>query len=130
MLCCVGKSYKPTDLHKPIFLVCFHQTDLIANYMRIMCQGQNPMRMSYLVVYESRYPQYVHHRGVSIPVNAETGCRDKFKWLDSPNPNLNVVVGAIVGGSFMNKTYIDSWNNPIQGEPSTYISAHIVSTYM
>lgn len=89
--------------------------------------GKNPMRMSYLVGYESRYPQYVHHMEVSIPVDAETGWSDEFKWLDSPNPNLNVAVGALVCGSFMNKTYIDSRNNPIQGEPITYNSALIVA---
>ncbi|KAM1062641.1 hypothetical protein ACFX2A_027514 [Malus domestica] len=78
-------------------------------------------------VMKSRYPQYVHHMGVSISIDAETGCNDEFKWLNSPNPNLNVAVGALVGGPFMNKTYIDSRNNPIQGEPSTYNSALIVA---
>lgn len=85
------------------------------------------MRMSYLVGYGSSYPQYVHHRGASIPVDAGTGCRDGFKWLDSPNPNPNVAVGALVGGPFMNETYIDSRNNSMQGEPSTYNSALIVA---
>lgn len=89
--------------------------------------GENPMRMSYLVGYGSSYPQYVHHRGASIPVDAETGCSDGFKWLDSPNPNPNVAVGALVGGPFMNETYIDSRNNSMQGEPSTYNSALIVA---
>lgn len=89
--------------------------------------GENPMRMSYLVGYGSSYPQYVHHRGASIPVDAESGCRDGFKWLDSPNPNPNVAVGALVGGPFMNETYIDSRNNSMQGEPSTYNSALIVA---
>lgn len=47
--------------------------------------------------------------------------------LTLPIRNPNVAVGALVGGSFMNKTYIDSRNNPIQGEPSTYNNALIVA---
>lgn len=88
------------------------------------------MNMSYLVGYGSNYPQYVHHRGASIPVDADTGCRlacsDGFKRLNSSNPNPNVAVGALVGGPFLNETYIDSRNNSMQGEPTTYNSALIV----
>ncbi|KAM0970264.1 hypothetical protein ACFX13_018630 [Malus domestica] len=115
ILYCDGKSYNPVDLRK----FAISQADYVL--------GENPMRMSYLVGYGSSYPQYVHHRGASIPVGAETGCIDGFKWLDSPNPNPNVAVGALVGGPFMNETYIDSRNNSMQGEPSTYNSALIVA---
>ena len=89
--------------------------------------GKNPMRMSYLVGYGSYYPQYVHHRGSSIPVDADTGCRDGFKWLESLNPNPNIAIGALVGGPFLNETYIDSRNNSMQGEPSTYNNALLVA---
>lgn len=89
--------------------------------------GQNPMEISYLVGHGSSYPQYVHHRGSSIPVDAETGCRDGFKWLYSPKPNPNVAVGALVGGPFLNETYIDSRNNSMQAEPSTYSNALLVA---
>lgn len=34
--------------------------------------GKNPMKMSYLVGYGSDYPQYVHHRGSSIPVDFDS----------------------------------------------------------
>lgn len=88
--------------------------------------GSNPMKMSYLVGYGSNYPQYVHHRGASIPMDAKTGCTDGFKWLDSTNPDPNVAVGALVGGPFLNDTYIDSRNNTIQTEPTTYNSAVLV----
>ncbi|KZV14144.1 endo-1,4-beta-glucanase [Dorcoceras hygrometricum] len=84
------------------------------------------MNMSYLVGYGDKYPQYVHHRGASIPANATTGCKDGFKWLDSAEPNPNVAIGALVGGPFINDSYIDSRNNSKQGEPSTYNSAVIV----
>lgn len=89
--------------------------------------GKNPMKMSYVVGYGSKYPQYVHHRGSSIPVDADSGCHDGFKWLESPNPNPNIAVGALVGGPFLNETYNDFRNNSMQGEPSTYNSALIVA---
>lgn len=89
--------------------------------------GQNPMEMSYLVGYGSNYPRYVHHRGSSIPVDAETGCRDGFKWLYSPEPNPNLAVGALVGGPFFNDTYLDYRNNSMQSEPSTYNNALLVA---
>lgn len=88
--------------------------------------GKNPMKMSYLVGYGSDYPQYVHHRGSSIPVDFDTDCREGFKWLNSADPNPNVVIEALVGGPFLNETYIDSRNNSMQGEPTTYNSALIV----
>jgi len=88
--------------------------------------GNNPMKMSYLIGYGSNYPQYAHHRGSSIPVDAKTGCRDGFKWLNSSHPNPNVAVGALVGGPFLNETYNDSRRNSMQCEPTTYNSALIV----
>ena len=88
--------------------------------------GNNPMNMSYLVGYGLNYPQYVHHRGASIPGNATTGCEDGFKWLNSTKPNPNLAIGAVVGGPFLNDTYIDSRNNSMQAEPTTYNSAFFV----
>lgn len=87
--------------------------------------GQNPMKMSYLVGYGS-YPLYVHHRGSSIPIDAVTGCRDGFKWLDSEQHNPNIAVGALVGGPFLNESYNDFRRNSMQGEPTTYNSALLV----
>ena len=88
--------------------------------------GNNPMELSYLVGYGSSYPLHVHHRGSSIPANADTGCKDGFKWLDSKSPNPNVAVGALVGGPFFNESYVDARNNTMQGEPTTYNSALLV----
>lgn len=88
--------------------------------------GKNPMEMSYLVGYGNNYPLYVHHRGSSIPADANTGCTDGFKWLESESPNPNVAIGALVGGPFLNESYIDSRNNSMQGEPTTYNSALLV----
>lgn len=84
------------------------------------------MKMSYLVGYGNKYPEFVHHRGASIPADATTGCKDGFKWLESDEPNPNVATGALVGGPFLNDTYLDLRNNSMQGEPSTYNTALIV----
>ncbi|XP_077221351.1 endoglucanase 24-like [Tasmannia lanceolata] len=112
-LSCNGNSYTPADLRK----FAISQADYVL--------GENPMEMSYLVGYGKKYPLYVHHRGASIPADANTGC-DGFKWLNSTAPNPNVAIGALVGGPFLNETYIDSRNNSMQGEPTTYNSAVIV----
>ncbi|XVF15894.1 hypothetical protein REPUB_Repub09cG0195800 [Reevesia pubescens] len=113
-LYCSGNSYKPDDLCK----FAISQADYVL--------GANPMKISYLVGYGGSYPQYVHHRGSSIPVDADTNCKDGFKWLYSENPNPNIAVGALVGGPSLNDSYVDTRNNTQQGEPSTYNSALIV----
>jgi len=113
-LYCNGKLYEPMDLRE--FAVS--QADYVL--------GNNPMNMSYLVGYGPNYPQYVHHRGASIPTNANTSCDDGFKWLNSTKPNPNLAIGAVVGGPFLNDTYIDSRNNSMQADPTTYNSAFFV----
>ncbi|KAK2657018.1 hypothetical protein Ddye_010070 [Dipteronia dyeriana] len=113
-LYCSGKLYKPDDLRG----FSISQVEYVL--------GNNPMKLSYLVGYGSRYPLHVHHRGSSIPANANTGCRDGFKWLDSESPNPNVAVGALVGGPFFNESYVDARNNSMQGEPTAYNSALLV----
>lgn len=89
--------------------------------------GNNPMGMSYVVGYGGKYPEYVHHRGASIPGDEFPTCKEGFKWLDSDQPNPNVAVGALVGGPSLNETYVDARNNSMQGEPTTYNSALIVA---
>ncbi|XP_059293066.1 endoglucanase 2-like [Lycium ferocissimum] len=113
-LYCNGKLYEPTELRN--FAVS--QLDYIL--------GDNPMEMSYLVGYGSRYPQQVHHRGASIPVDANSNCSDGFKWLHTRHPNPNVAVGALVGGPSLSDTYTDSRNNTKESEPTTYNSALLV----
>ncbi|KAL2966414.1 hypothetical protein AAZX31_16G115700 [Glycine max] len=110
ILYCSGKLYKPVDLRK--FSISQFQADYVL--------GENPMKMSYLVGYGTQYPKYLHHRGSSIAVNATTGCKDGFKWFESPHPNPNVAFGALVGGPFFNETYNDFRNNSMQSEPTTY----------
>ncbi|XP_074286976.1 endoglucanase 2-like [Silene latifolia] len=111
---CGGESYKPSEIRK----FAISQADYVL--------GKNPMKLSYLVGYGDKFPQYVHHRGASIPADTDTGCDDGFVWLNSNKPNPYVAVGALVGGPFLNETYIDSRNNSMQGEPSTYNTALLV----
>ncbi|KAG8383742.1 hypothetical protein BUALT_Bualt04G0045500 [Buddleja alternifolia] len=113
-LYCQGELYEAVDLRNFAII----QADYVL--------GKNPMKMSYLVGYGSKYPEYVHHRGASIPTDAKTGCSDGFKWLNSTKPNPNVALGAVVGGPFLNDTYIDSRNNTQQAEPTTYNTAAFV----
>lgn len=105
-----------TALSPSIVCLCY-QADYIL--------GDNPMKLSYLVGYGDSYPEQVHHRGASIPADADTGCNG-FEWLSSTDPNPNVATGALVGGPFKNDSYIDLRNNSMQGEPSTYNSAILV----
>ncbi|XP_040937980.1 endoglucanase 24-like [Gossypium hirsutum] len=142
-LYCSGNPYKPDDLRN--FAISQVNRNLVAKEtlcrMIDMCRGvnqlslneqadyvlgENPMKMSYLVGYGSRYPFYVHHRGSSIPVNADTSCQDGFKWLYSDDPNPNIAVGALVGGPSLNDSYSDTRDNVKQSEPSTYNSALLV----
>ncbi|XP_047966753.1 endoglucanase 2-like [Salvia hispanica] len=111
---CEGELYEPQHVRSFATM----QADYVL--------GGNPMRTSYLVGYGSKYPEYVHHRGASIPRDATTGCSDGFIWLNSTTPNPNVAVGALVGGPFLNDTYIDSRNNTRQMEPTIYNTALLV----
>ncbi|KAJ3672412.1 hypothetical protein LUZ60_007133 [Juncus effusus] len=106
---CSGTKFSPADIRK------FATSQ--ANYIL----GKNPIKMSYLVGYGT-YPQQVHHRGASIPADENPDCTD-FSWLDSTEPNPNIATGALVGGPFLNETYIDVRSNALQGEPTTYSSA-------
>ncbi|KAG6515983.1 hypothetical protein ZIOFF_026429 [Zingiber officinale] len=110
---CSGKTFTPSDLRT----FATSQVDYIL--------GNNPMKLSYLVGYGDSYPQQVHHRGASIPVDANTGCKG-FQWLSSTEKNPNVAMGALVGGPFKNDSYIDLRNNSMQSEPSTYNNAALV----
>lgn len=114
-LYCDGELFDPMEIRN----FAITQADYVL--------GNNPMKMSYLLGYGSRYPKYVHHRGASIPMDANTdSCSDGFRWLNSTDPNPNVAVGALVGGPFLNDTYVDSRNNTIQAEATTYNSAALV----
>ncbi|KAG1338723.1 endoglucanase 3 [Cocos nucifera] len=92
--------------------------------------GDNPERMSYMVGYGARYPQRIHHRASSLPsVAAHPGripCSTGFAALNSPAPNPNVLVGAVVGGPDAQDRFPDQRSDYEQSEPATYINAPLV----
>jgi len=93
--------------------------------------GDNPMGMSYMVGFSSKFPQRIHHRGSSIPsINAlprKVTCNEGFSsWFPTSNPNPNVHVGAIVGGPDGNDQFPDNRGDSTHSEPATYINAAFV----
>ncbi|CAK8539345.1 unnamed protein product [Lathyrus sativus] len=95
--------------------------------------GNNPMKMSYMVGYGSKYPKQLHHRGSSIPSiiahPAKVGCNDgQSNYFSSSNPNPNTHVGAIVGGPNSNDQYNDARSDYSHAEPTTYMNAAFVGS--
>ncbi|KAM0961119.1 hypothetical protein ACFX13_020866 [Malus domestica] len=92
--------------------------------------GDNPLRMSYMVGYGARYPQRIHHRGSSLPSvqahPARIGCKAGSRYFLSPNPNPNLLVGAVVGGPNSSDAFPDSRPFFQESEPTTYINAPLV----
>nr|GMD97648.1 endoglucanase 18-like [Ipomoea batatas] len=95
--------------------------------------GNNPMKMSYMVGYGTKYPNQVHHRGASIPSiythPSKVGCNDGLNsWFYSGNPNPNTHTGAIVGGPNSGDQFTDSRSDFSHLEPTTYINAAFVGS--
>ncbi|KAH9652031.1 Endoglucanase 11 [Citrus sinensis] len=96
--------------------------------------GSNPMAVSYLVGYGSKFPQRMHHRGGSTVsykqdqgfIGCTQGYDDWFKRLD---PNPNVVVGALVGGPDEKDQFRDERSNFVQTEACTYNTATLVGVF-
>ncbi|KAI7994849.1 Endoglucanase 8 [Camellia lanceoleosa] len=115
---CGGRSASPALLKQ----LAKRQVDYIL--------GDNPMRMSYMVGYGERYPERIHHRGSSLPsVQAHPthiGCKEGSLYYLSPNPNPNVLVGAVVVGPNGSDSFPDSRPFFQESEPTTYINAPLV----
>ncbi|KAK9091501.1 hypothetical protein Sjap_024678 [Stephania japonica] len=115
---CGGKSATSTQLR----LLAKRQVDYIL--------GDNPLRMSYMVGYGPRYPMRIHHRGSSLPAipahPAHIQCKEGTRFYLSPNPNPNVLVGAVVGGPNRSDAFPDSRPFFQESEPTTYINAPLV----
>ncbi|MQM16924.1 hypothetical protein Taro_049887 [Colocasia esculenta] len=92
--------------------------------------GDNPLRMSYMVGYGSRYPERIHHRASSLPSvashPAKIPCSSGFSIMNSGAPNPNLLVGAIVGGPDSHDRFPDQRSDYEQSEPATYINAPLV----
>ncbi|GFQ05804.1 endoglucanase 9 [Phtheirospermum japonicum] len=113
---CNGRGFNSTNLR----VQAKAQVDYIL--------GTNRMKMSYMVGYGPKYPMRVHHRGASLPLGKKISCGDGFTYLHTPNPNPNILTGAIVGGPDENDFYKDNRDEYSQSEPATYINAPLVGT--
>ncbi|RDX62543.1 Endoglucanase 11, partial [Mucuna pruriens] len=112
--------------HEEILNVAKSQVDYIL--------GSNPMNMSYLVGYGSKYPKRVHHRAASIVSYKKNkgfiGCTQGYdNWYGSQAPNPNVLVGALVGGPDGKDNFEDRRNNFMQTEACTYNTAPLVAVF-
>ncbi|KAF5478188.1 hypothetical protein F2P56_004770 [Juglans regia] len=95
--------------------------------------GNNPMKMSYMMGFGSKYPMQLHHRGSSIPSikvhPAKVGCNDGMtNYFSSSKPNPNTHVGAIVGGPDTNDHFNDVRSDYSHAEPTTYMNAAFVGS--
>jgi endoglucanase len=116
---CGTSSASPVQLRR----VAKRQVDYIL--------GDNPLRMSYMVGYGSRYPLRIHHRGSSLPSvaahPAQIGCKAGATYYASAAPNPNLLVGAVVGGpSNTSDAFPDARAVFQQSEPTTYINAPLL----
>ncbi|ESQ39089.1 hypothetical protein EUTSA_v10001473mg [Eutrema salsugineum] len=93
--------------------------------------GSNPKNMSYMVGFGTNYPKRPHHRGasiVSIKKNPKPmTCNEGFEaWYNNPEPNPNVLFGAIVGGPDENDAYQDERSDFQHDEPDTVTVAPLI----
>jgi len=95
--------------------------------------GDNPMKMSYMVGFGSKYPTQLHHRGASIPSiqvhPAKVGCNEGYaNWYPSSKSNPNIHEGAIVGGPDSSDQFSDLRSAYSHLEPTTYMNAAFVGS--
>ncbi|KAL8519188.1 hypothetical protein ACS0TY_010212 [Phlomoides rotata] len=92
--------------------------------------GDNPLKMSYMVGYGSKYPERIHHRGSSLPSIVEhpqkIDCKEGTPYFLSGSPNQNLLTGAVVGGPGVDDSFADDRFDSVQSEPTTYVNAPLV----
>ncbi|KAE8670095.1 Endoglucanase 5 [Hibiscus syriacus] len=96
--------------------------------------GKNPMSMSNLVGYGSKYPIHVHHRGASIAsisaLPSLVSCGGGFEdWYCRPEADPNIVYGALVGGPDQNDDFNDDRSDYEQTEPTLSRTAPLVGLF-
>ncbi|OEL24620.1 Endoglucanase 20 [Dichanthelium oligosanthes] len=116
---CSAESFSPAQIRS----FATKQVDYIL--------GVNPMGMSYMTGFSSKYPKRIHHRGSSIPsikvLPRKVTCNEGFSsWFTTSDPNPNVHVGAIVGGPDGKDQFPDNRGDSTHSEPATYINAAFV----
>jgi endoglucanase len=92
--------------------------------------GENPLNLSYMVGYGSRFPQRIHHRASSLPsivVHPDfIACQGGSYYFYSKDSNPNLLIGALVGGPDEYDQFPDDRANFRESEPTTYINAPLV----
>ncbi|KAI6698965.1 hypothetical protein NL676_019084 [Syzygium grande] len=90
--------------------------------------GANPLNMSYVVGFGSKYPKHVHHRGASIPNDHVVySCTGGWKWRDTRNNNPNTINGAMVAGPDRFDRFKDVRGNYSYTEPTMAGNAGLVA---
>lgn len=90
--------------------------------------GANPLNMSYIVGFGSKYPKHVHHRGASIPNDKiKYSCTGGYRWRDAKTPNPNNITGAMVGGPDQFDNFKDVRTNFSYTEPTVAGNAGLVA---
>ncbi|KAM1938262.1 hypothetical protein FF1_015883 [Malus domestica] len=102
----------------------FSITQATVNYIL----GDNPMKMSYMVGFGDKFPTQVHHRSASIPWDGhQYSCEDGEKWKNSKDPNLNLLLGAMVAGPDELDKFVDERDKQEFTEPSIASNAGLVA---
>jgi len=96
----------------------------------LLAWREPPLQMSYMVGYGPRYPRRIHHRGSSLPsIGVHPGkiqCRAGFGVMNSQSLNLNILVGALVGGPDQHDRFPNERLDYKKSEPATYINSPLV----
>ncbi|CAL9228626.1 unnamed protein product [Arabidopsis halleri] len=128
-----GLLYKPgsSQLQNTValsFLLLTYANYLSKSSQQLHCD--NPMKMSYMIGYGNRYPRQIHHRGASSPSitthPTAIKCSEGWSIFASPNPDPNVLVGAVIGGPDIDDKFVGGRTNASETEPTTYINAPFV----
>ncbi|GLJ58685.1 hypothetical protein SUGI_1467820 [Cryptomeria japonica] len=93
--------------------------------------GRNPLGISYMVGYGSKYPRQPHHRGASVvsihQQPRKIKCIEGFmNWFHKDSSNPNTLIGAIVGGPDKYDRFVDLRTKSSMLEPTTYINSPLV----
>lgn len=109
----------------------FYSTDELRKFAQTQISyilGKNPRKMSYIVGFGNHYPKHVHHRAASIPKNKiKYNCKGGYKWRDTPKPNPNTIVGAMVAGPDKFDGFHDVRGNYNYTEPTLAGNAGLVA---
>ncbi|KAK4403496.1 Endoglucanase 8 [Sesamum angolense] len=92
--------------------------------------GDNPLNVSYMVGYGTKFPQRIHHRASSLPSIVQQpqhiNCKGGTPYFLTDQPNQNLLIGAVVGGPDIHDAFADDRIDAAKSEPTTYVNAPLV----